>query len=132
MPHVHLGCWDSVSYCFHLGLQVDRVSTSWALLICIGRQWWSICVFTGFNKTKYITPAYILLVKANLMAKPGTWDGEINSTSWWEDLTMLTIFQSATFFLVTTVKNHVFYLRNSLLLDMNVVFYFLSVYKQNC
>ena len=45
---------------------------------------------------------------------------------------MLTIFQSSTFFLVTTVKNHVFYLRNSLLLDMNVVFYFLSVYKQNC
>lgn len=34
------------------------------------------------------------------------------------------IFQSAKFFLVTIVKIHVFYLRNSLLLDMNVVFLF--------
>lgn len=72
------------------------------------------------------------MAKANLMAKPRTWNGEINSTCQWEELTILMIFQSAKFFLVTIVKIHVFYLRNFLLLDMNVVFYFLSVYKQNC
>lgn len=76
--------------------------------------------------------ASVPLAKADLMAKPRSRGGRIDSTCWWEDLTILTIFQSATLFLVTTEENSCILFRQVPIVGMKVVFDFLSVYKQYC
>lgn len=49
--------------------------------------------------------ASVLLAKENHMAESRSRGGEINSTCWWEQLMILTIFESATPFLMTTEEN---------------------------